>query len=170
MPFDEIRLRPAYLDDLDLLRRFTAEPEVLGPDWSGFQSIGQIRRRLEDDGLLGDEGGLLIIEAGDRGVGEVSWRAVRYGGKPHAWNIGVAVIPEARGRGIGAQAQALLVRYLFAHTPVVRVEACVRTDNPAECQSLEKAGFAREGILRSAQFKDGDWRDLVMFSRLRGDN
>jgi RimJ/RimL family protein N-acetyltransferase len=62
-----------------------------------------------------------------------------------------------------------LVDYLFAHTPVVRLEAHVRTDNPAECRSLEKAGFTREGILRSAQFKNGAWRDLVLFSRLRQD-
>lgn len=165
----QVRLRPATADDLELLRRFAVEPDVLGPDWSGFGQVGALQRRLEDDGLLGEERGLLVIDAADRAVGEVSWHAVRYGGRPHAWNVGVAVVPEARGRGIGTRAQALLVDYLFAHTPVARVEAHVRADNPAECRSLEKSGFTREGVLRSAQFKDGAWRDLVMFSRLRED-
>jgi [ribosomal protein S5]-alanine N-acetyltransferase len=146
------------------------DPEVLGPDWSGFQDAAALERRLQNGELLNDEGGLLLIDTDDGAVGEVSWHAVRYGGRPHAWNLGVAVVPEARGRGIGAQAQALVVEYLFAHTTAVRLEAYVRSDNVAECRSLQNAGFRREGVLRSAQFKDGDWRDLVMFSRLRTDD
>ncbi len=34
-------------------------------------------------------------------------------------------------------------------------------------RALERAGFEREGVLRSAQFLDGAWRDVVVFSRLR---
>jgi len=40
----------------------------------------------------------------------------------------------------------------------------------AEQRALEKAGFLREGIARHAQFRAGQWRDLVVYSRLRSDN
>jgi RimJ/RimL family protein N-acetyltransferase len=42
-------------------------------------------------------------------------------------------------------------------------------DNLAEQRALERAGFAREGVLRSAQFRDGRFHDLVLYSRLRSD-
>jgi len=40
----------------------------------------------------------------------------------------------------------------------------------AEQRALEKANFLREGIARHAQFRAGQWRDLVVYSRLRGDH
>jgi RimJ/RimL family protein N-acetyltransferase len=38
-----------------------------------------------------------------------------------------------------------------------------------EQRALEKAGFSRDGVMRHAQYRDGEWRDIVMFSRLRTD-
>jgi Acetyltransferases, including N-acetylases of ribosomal proteins len=40
---------------------------------------------------------------------------------------------------------------------------------PAEQWALSKAGFAREGVLRGYGFRDGEWRDAVMYSILRED-
>jgi len=84
-----------------------------------------------------------------------------------SWAIGVGLVPEFRGRGYGSQAQRLLVRYLFAHTPVNRVEATTEITNVAEQRALEKAGFSREGILRGSTFRQGRYRDKVMYSVLR---
>jgi RimJ/RimL family protein N-acetyltransferase len=61
------------------------------------------------------------------------------------------------------------VDYLFAHTLVVRLEADTETENIAEQRALEKSGFTREGVLRSTVFRDGQWRDVVRYSVLRGD-
>jgi [ribosomal protein S5]-alanine N-acetyltransferase len=51
----------------------------------------------------------------------------------------------------------------------MRIEASTRSDNLAEQRALDKAGFTREGMLRVAQFHDGAWRDLVLFSLVRPD-
>lgn len=164
-----IRLRPATTDDVGLLRRMLTEPDFLGPDWSGFSDAGRLERRLATEGLLADDGGMLVVEVDGVAVGQVSWHPVSHGGPATVWNIGVALAPEARGRGTGTRAQAMIAEYLFAHTTAPRVEAGARADNVAECRALEKAGFTREGTLRSAQFKDGAWRDVAVFSRIRGD-
>ncbi|MEV5878331.1 GNAT family protein [Streptomyces sp. NPDC052101] len=34
---------------------------------------------------------------------------------------------------------------------------------------MEKAGFVREGVLRSAQWRGGQWHDQVIFSMLRAE-
>ena len=65
------------------------------------------------------------------------------------------------------EAQRLLVRYLFAHTQVNRVQALTEATNTAEQWALQKAGFTREGVLRGYGFRDGAWRDAVIYSVLR---
>ena len=86
-----------------------------------------------------------------------------------AWNIGITVLPEHRGRGHGSLAQRLLARHLFATTPANRVEACTDIENIAEQRALERAGFYREAVLRQAQWRNGGWHDLVLYSVLRSD-
>jgi RimJ/RimL family protein N-acetyltransferase len=41
--------------------------------------------------------------------------------------------------------------------------------NAAEQRALERAGFTREGVLRHAQFREGGFHDLVLYSKLRGE-
>ena len=52
---------------------------------------------------------------------------------------------------------------------IERVEAVDRVGNVAEQRALERAGFTREGVLRRACFRGGEWRDMVVFSKLRGE-
>ena len=53
------------------------------------------------------------------------------------------------------------------HTQVNRIEATTEITNVAEQRALEKAGFTREGILRGTTFRQGRWRDQVIYSVLR---
>ena len=108
-------------------------------------------------GLLGDNGGTLVVVHGTDQVGTVSWRRVQTGPTASNWALGIGLAPEFRGRGYGSEAQRLLVRYLFAHTQVNRIEATTEITNAAEQRALEKAGFTREGILRGTTFGQGRW-------------
>jgi RimJ/RimL family protein N-acetyltransferase len=102
-------------------------------------------------------------------AGFVSFSAGLYSGAAGYWEIGIALLPEWRGRGIGWCAQALLCDYLFAHTPAQRIQAGTHAENVAEQKALEKAGFTLEGVIRAAEFRDGQWRDGCLYSRLRDD-
>jgi RimJ/RimL family protein N-acetyltransferase len=104
-------------------------------------------------------------------LGGVSWFPVDYGGTLGctAWNIGIGLVPAARGRGVGTIAQRLLVEYLFATTQVDRIEAGTDAGNIAEQKALERAGFRREGVLRGAQLRGGERHALVHFGVLRDD-
>jgi RimJ/RimL family protein N-acetyltransferase len=168
-----LRLRPVRRADLDTLERWSADPEAQGHhNWFGFAPDGQLRRRFDQDGLLGEDRGNLLVELDDGTLaGDVSYFAVHHGPNPgsRALNVGIALLPEHRGHGHGAEAQRRLAAYLFAHTTVERLEASTDVENLAEQRALERAGFTREGVLRHAQFRDGGFRDLVLYSRLRGD-
>ena len=54
-------------------------------------------------------------------------------------------------------------------TPIERVEASTDVENVPEQRALERAGFTREGVLRRAQWRAGDWHDVVLYSKLRGE-
>jgi RimJ/RimL family protein N-acetyltransferase len=110
----------------------------------------------------------MVVKGEDR-LGFVTWHKVPSTPACYYWNIGIALLPEARGHGYGTQAQRLLARYLFAHTTVYRIEAATEVGNVAEQRALEKAGFTREGVLRGVGWRDGAHRDGVWYSILRTD-
>jgi ribosomal-protein-alanine N-acetyltransferase len=164
----DVSLRPVHAGDLRMLRRFHSEPGLIGNDWFGFRYAAQVDQRFAEDGYLGREDGRLMVQAGDP-AGFVTWGAGRYGGAAGYWEIGIALLPEFRGRGIGWRAQALLTDYLFEHTPAQRVQAGTQPENVAEQKALVKAGFQLEGVVRAAEFRAGQWRDGLLYSRLRDD-
>jgi len=167
-----IRLRPATLGDVDSLTLWRSSPLYTG-EFNDFGALSPVpfAELIQSGKLNGEQGGILVVErVADRlPIGTVSWRQVTYGPNPEsrAWNIGISLIPDARGRGYGSQAQRLLANHLFATTPANRVEAATDVANVAEQRALEKAGFNRDGVLRGAQYRAGEWRDLVVYSVLR---
>jgi RimJ/RimL family protein N-acetyltransferase len=110
----------------------------------------------------------MVVRGGER-LGFVNWRRKPATPAAFHWEIGIALLPAARGHGYGTEAHRLLTRYLFAHTTVHRIEAATEVGNVAERRALEKAGFTREGVLRGIGWRDGAWRDGVMYSLLRTD-
>jgi len=168
---NRVRLRRATLEDAELLELW--QSVVYKGEFNDFGTpFHPVRDAIRETGLVGENGGTLIVESATNSepIGTVSWRTVRYGPNPEsgAWNIGISLIPEARGQGLGTEAQRLLADHLLETTPVNRVEAMTDIDNAVEQRSLEKAGFTREGVLRRSQYRAGDWHDLVVFARVRG--
>lgn len=166
-----IRLRPVEEADLKLLNElYNTSPETESAfDWFGFADPMERYRRWTQTGLLTAESGTLVVADDAAALGSVTWRRIPFGPLNHGWNIGIGLVAEARGRGIGTHAQKLLARYLFAHTQVNRIDAHTNVRNIAEQRALEKAGFTREGVLREAQFRNGTYHDMVLYSILRNE-
>jgi len=168
-----VDLRPLAAADIERSERTANDPDYNGPFGTfGFEAAGSTRRRFEQDGWLTHDGGRLIVasKSGET-VGVVSYIAVFHGPPPsnRVYNIGIDIDPGHRRRGYGADAQALLARYLFETYTVERVEASTDVENIPEQRALERAGFTREGVLRRAQWRAGDWHDVALYSKLRGE-
>jgi ribosomal-protein-alanine N-acetyltransferase len=167
---NDVSLRPIQEADLESLHRFDTDPGALGEfEWTGFTDPRAVQRRWEEDGWIGAEDSRLAVVRSD-GVfaGEVSWKDRSHGPtKAVCFEIGIALLPEHRGQGVGTRAQRMLVKYLFDTTPVHRLEAYTEVENIAEQRALEKCGFEREGVLREMYFRAGAWRDSVVYAQLR---
>jgi RimJ/RimL family protein N-acetyltransferase len=165
----EVTLRPIQEEDLQRLGRLITDPAVTGEfQWFGYDQVPRLKdleRRWHEDGLIGEESFLAVALEDGTCIGWVNWRPGRFG----ACEIGIALLPEHRGKGHGREAQRQLVEYLFSNLPIHRLEAATEADNIAEQRALESAGFLREGVRRAGRFRDGQWRDGVLYGLLRTD-
>jgi RimJ/RimL family protein N-acetyltransferase len=70
------------------------------------------------------------------------------------------------GRGIASEAVALVTAHAFADMKILRMFALPFADNPASVRVLEKAGYTREGLLRSSCVKYGEPKDQLLYARI----
>ena len=84
---------------------------------------------------------------------------------------GYWVAREARGRGVATHALRLASRWLFRAAEVERLQLRADALNVPSQRVAEKAGFTREGVLRSLHYNPrlGRRVDFVMFSLLRSE-
>ena len=148
--------------------RVPRDGEVIPDSQSDYDDWGDDRLPLaETAGVIHR----LVVECDGVAVGQVSWHRTHYGPNESslAWNIGIGLTESAQGRGIGSVAQRLLAEHLLNTSVIDRIEASTDVTNIAEQRALERAGFIREGTLRSAQGRRDGRHDLYSYSLLRSD-
>ncbi|GCE30641.1 alanine acetyltransferase [Dictyobacter alpinus] len=170
---EKVCLRPVRRSDLDILHDHANDVNFESEyNYFGLKRDQHLQSAFDSDGLLSTDFGTLIVTTlHDQFVGSVSYHPVRYGPGVSSlhYNIGISLAPEQRGKGYGVEAQQLLADYLFRTYPIGRVEASTDITNIPEQRALEKAGFTREGVLRRAQWRNGEFHDLVLYSKIRGE-
>lgn len=82
--------------------------------------------------------------------------------------IGYWLFPRARGRGVATKVARALAEYAFT-LGIQRVAAYVEVGNIPSERVLERAGFTREGIIRSLPQSEGHRVDKTIFSLLPGE-
>jgi RimJ/RimL family protein N-acetyltransferase len=82
--------------------------------------------------------------------------------------IGYWLFEHARGRGVATRAARFAADYGFL-LGAERIEARVFVGNKASERVLERAGFTREGVIRSLPRRWGGRSDMTLFSLLPGE-
>jgi RimJ/RimL family protein N-acetyltransferase len=80
--------------------------------------------------------------------------------------VGYSLAASARGHGYATRAVELVTRWAFDSLGIRRMELTTHVDNEKSQAVAERAGFTREGVLRSYRVLRDRRVDLVMFSRL----
>ena len=85
--------------------------------------------------------------------------------------IGYWLSAAARGRGLTTRALRLVTQWGFDALALERVQVRAEAENLASCRVAEKAGFRREGVIRSSRFNPrlGRRMDFVLYSALPGE-
>jgi len=109
--------------------------------------------------VLNDSGSI----AGGISVGNIR-RGVAQSGQ-----IGYWMGEPYAGRGLMGEAVDALARHCFGPLRLHRLEAACIPGNLRSIRVLEKAGFTREGLLRSYLRINGDWQDHYLYALLAGE-
>ncbi|MBN9156889.1 GNAT family protein [Microbacterium sp.] len=83
--------------------------------------------------------------------------------------VGIALIPSARGKGIGTEAMRRMLEFAFVRGNLRRVHLEVIASNAAAIRSYEKAGFVVEGRQREHAWVRGQYEDIVRMGILRSE-
>lgn len=168
-----VTLRPLRPDDTDFLYALHTLPDVVAtsvPPIPPDREESALRcARSAARWLAGERADLVILDArtgtpaGDIGL---------YYQEPQTGQamIGYSMLPAWRGRGYPSRAAQLVALWAFAETGVARLIAGTLPENTGSQRVLEKAGFRREGYLRSRlPWAAGQRVDDVLFALVAQD-
>ncbi|HEY5400065.1 MAG TPA: GNAT family protein [Trebonia sp.] len=168
--YGPVVLREFSSADLAMVQEMSTDPYVpqigtLPPNASRQLALDYIDRQR---GRLPEGTGFsfVIAEAGTgRGVGGIGlWLAALEQGRATA---GYSVAPSARGRGVAAAALTALTSFAWTIQDLHRIELYIEPWNAGSIKTAERAGFEREGLLRSHQEIGGRRRDMLLYAAIR---
>ncbi len=82
---------------------------------------------------------------------------------------GISLFPPFRNQGFGPEAKHLLLEYAFERLYLHAVCSHVWEPNTRSAAALAKQGYRFAGRWKWDDFKDGVWRDTLVFDLLRDD-
>jgi len=167
-----IVLRPPTRDDAGAVTAACRDPEI--QRWTTVPSPYTERDALAwiaSTRESWDRGRNLELLVTDRSSGELLG-AIGLFRTPHdrgVGELGYWVAPEARGRGVAADAAAMVARWGLEDLGLARIQILAAEGNEASQRVAEKAAFTREGTLRSYVELKGERQTYAIFSLLPAD-
>lgn len=166
-----ITIRRASTKDAPAFARMMADPAVYPgllqmpyaseERWATMLAEGQAAG-TPDVHLVAERGGEVIGSAGLHAAG----KALR---RRHVMAMGISVVKEAQGQGVGSALMAALCDYADRWLGTLRIELTVYTDNEAALKLYRKFGFEIEGTMRGYAMRDGQFVDAYAMARFHPD-
>jgi len=140
--------------DTDYARPFSTESyiERFNPGHENPNSVIFHLRTLDDDRL----------------IGFVALHTIEWNNQAGLLAIGIGE-PSYRGRGYGADALRLVLRYAFDELNLHRIGLDVIANNTQAIRAYEQVGFRQEGVQRDAVLRDGQRHGRIIMGILRSE-
>ena len=165
-----VRLRPFQAIDVDAVREASGDPFIphitTVPDTDDAELAAAYLQRQHERARTGTGYSFAIADTHDvAAAGQIGlWLRDLDQGRA---SIGYWVRRSARRRGYATDALSTLARWAWSLDGIDRLELYVELWNEGSWRAAARAGFTREGVMRSWQAVAGERRDMFMYSRTR---
>lgn len=164
-----VRLRAYETKDIEAAKTYINDPELkyyLMPGVPFPMTLSDETKFIEGISAFKDNYSFAIdtLEGhyiGGCGLNNVDW-------KNRVAMVGIFIgDKDYWGKGYGSDAMTVLINFIFNEMNLNRIMLNVYGFNKRAIKSYEKCGFVKEGLLRQALFKGGQYHDEVIMSILR---
>ena len=167
-----VHLRGPRADDADAVFTLFSDPDVMR-----YWSRPPMTVRAEAEGLIDEIGESFSTRSGfnwmvvqpddDAVIGTVA--LFRFEPRHRRAEIGYSLRSDHWGRGLAAEAVAVMLDWAIRTLGLHRVEADIDPRNEGSRKLLARLGFASEGVLRERYFVGDDVSDTELFGLLAED-
>ncbi|MEU9116278.1 GNAT family N-acetyltransferase [Streptomyces sp. NPDC048483] len=167
----ELLLRPWAADDAAVWHGAYEDPVIRRWHMRRLASVAEARERIADCGRSWQQeraAQWAITDAvGGAILGRMALRSMDL--EQGTAVCAYWVLPHARGKGVAPRGLRTLADWAFDKVGFHRLELEHSDRNEASCRVATKAGFAAEGIRRSAHLHADGWHDMHQHARVQGD-
>ena len=96
---------------------------------------------------------------------------LKYGPEAHKDEMGYWLMKSLWGKGLMSKAVGIFCEFVFEKNPfLVRLEAPIFEGNERSARVLVKNGFKKEGRMRKAYLKNGEFIDSILYAKVKGES
>jgi ribosomal-protein-alanine N-acetyltransferase len=163
-----IHLRPLRLSDIAPWAAYLNDPVVYQHTSWNHPTIDDLSHYLGNEANVTPDSPLrlaLALREHDEFVGTAGFHSVSWLNRTAELTYDLA--PQHWGQGFASAASACLVDWAHQHGRYIRVQATVLESNQRSRRTLQRLGFACEGLLRAYRLVRGAPGDFLMFAHVR---
>jgi L-phenylalanine/L-methionine N-acetyltransferase len=163
-----LTIRRARVTDAAAFERVMGHPDVQ-PNLLQlpYPSLARWEQQLKDLDDPHSTSMLLVADVEGQVVGNAGLQAAgRSLRRRHAMSLGICVLPEFQGQGVGRALMQALCTWADDWGQVLRIELTVFADNSRAISLYRRFGFAQEGLYRGYALRHGAYEDCISMARL----
>lgn len=164
-----IKIRAVEWDDLIFLQDLINDPAIESQTIdTHFPQSKKAQEKWFEGFNCQEEMRCIIVNAENKTqIGYVSVTEIDY--KNQSAVVGIKMDTNSRNRIKGDMDEvfSLMKNFCFNEIHLQRLEAYAFFDNAFSIKNLQSHGFVQEGRLRRKCFKNGEWKDVLIFSLLK---
>ena len=167
----KVYLRALEIEDHILMQKWMSDPEVVKYLGGNVFFVSREREKTFIESKIADDSksiylGICEKETGQL-IGYASINNIDLRNSKAEWGGLVIGEEKYRSSGYGKEAASKLLRFLFDQYPVHKCVAYCLAEHPVTVRLFESLGFKFDGVLRDEIFKNGEHKNVNMYSILR---
>jgi len=163
--YENIAFRVIEKRDLEILRKLHNDPStymnILSLDWvdeeNQLEWWKNLRNKTNDQRFS-----LCFAEKPDIVYGRLRIQSINHLHKN--CEVGLDILPEYRGRGLGLQSYQMVIDYLFKQFGMHMIYLKVADFNKSALDLYKKVGFSETGRFPDFFFRNGKYHDYILMS------